>query len=162
MRRHGDHSTSYKEKHCTGVALWEFTGWALYCHGRKQGSMKADIVLERKALISQSEGNRKQTASLGVTWAHNDLKARLHCDTLPPTKPRLLIVPFPLGANFFQTSTHIYRILKRWAGEMAQWLTICFILEEPVRLCITAYDPSSKDPTPSSGVYGHLHAHNHI
>ena len=34
-----------------------------------------------------------------------DLRVHPHSDTLPPTKPHLLIVPLPLGGIFFETIT---------------------------------------------------------
>ena len=47
----------------------------------------------RKSIKSHTEGSLNK----------RDLKAHLHSDTLPPT--RSLIMSFPLGAIFFQTTT---------------------------------------------------------
>jgi hypothetical protein len=46
VKRHHDHSNSYKGKHLIGDGLW-FRGLICFCHGWKHGGMQADMVLER-------------------------------------------------------------------------------------------------------------------
>ena len=46
VKRHHDHSNSYKGKHLIGVA-YSFTGLAHFPHGREHGGMQADTVLEK-------------------------------------------------------------------------------------------------------------------
>jgi hypothetical protein len=45
MKRHHDHSISYKGKHLIGADL-HFRGLGHYHHGKKHGGMQADVVLE--------------------------------------------------------------------------------------------------------------------
>ena len=47
MKKHCDHGNSYKGKHLTGTGL-QFRGLIHYHHGRKHGSMQADMVLEKE------------------------------------------------------------------------------------------------------------------
>ena len=61
----------------------------------------------RKWYILQATGSQL-TVILSGTW-RKDLKARPHSDTLPSTRPHLLIVPLPLGAVFFQTTARTIR-----------------------------------------------------
>ena len=42
VKRHYDHSNSYKRKHLIGAGL-HFSGLDHYHHGRKPGEMQADI-----------------------------------------------------------------------------------------------------------------------
>jgi len=42
--RHHDQGNSHKEKHLIGAGL-QLRGLVYYCHGRKHGSMQADMVL---------------------------------------------------------------------------------------------------------------------
>lgn len=78
MKRH--HSNSYKGKHLIMAGL-QFRGLVCYCHGRKHGSSQADRVLKKewRALYSDRQAPGRNG------------------DTLPPTKPCLLIVPVPMG-----------------------------------------------------------------
>ena len=71
------------------------------------GSVQADMVPEKELRVL-----RLNPQAMGSGLCHTrcslsirDLKACPHSDTLPPTRPHLLIVPLPLGAIFFQTST---------------------------------------------------------
>ena len=47
MKRHYDHSNSYKGKHLIGVGL-QFRGLVYYCHGGWHGGKQADMVLEKE------------------------------------------------------------------------------------------------------------------
>ena len=44
MKRHHDHKNSYDEKHFIGAGF-QSKGYVHHCHGRKHGSMQADMVL---------------------------------------------------------------------------------------------------------------------
>lgn len=58
MKRHWDHSSSYKGKHLLGADL-QFRGELPHCHqGEKQGIMQADRILESS--MSGSIGSRKR------------------------------------------------------------------------------------------------------
>ena len=50
MKKHFDHSNSYKKKHLIGTGL-EFRGVVHYTHGRKHGSMQEDMVLEKELRV---------------------------------------------------------------------------------------------------------------
>ena len=50
MKRHHDHGKSYKEKHLIGAGL-QFRGAVHYQHGRKHGSVQADMVLEKELRV---------------------------------------------------------------------------------------------------------------
>ena len=66
--------------------------------------MKTDVVLELREL--HLAGSRKLTdCHTEGSLSKRDLKACLHSDTLPPTRPHLLIVPLPIGDIFIQTAT---------------------------------------------------------
>jgi hypothetical protein len=70
--------------------------------------MQADIVLEKeqrdlyldlhaaKGHCHLQAARRRLSSALGEVCAY-DLKAHPHSDTLPPTRPHLLIVPLPMG-----------------------------------------------------------------
>lgn len=51
---------------------------------REHGGIWADMVLELRVL--HLADNRKLTKTLGGILTIGNLKAYLHCDTLPPTK----------------------------------------------------------------------------
>ena len=76
-----------------------------YQHDRAQADMALALRVLRLA------GNRKSANStLREAWAKKDLKAHPYSYKLPPTRSPLLqqgllIMSFPLGAIFFQTST---------------------------------------------------------
>ena len=67
---------------------------------------QAGMVLEKELTVlhvgpqaaSKEETVTEQSLSIG------DLKAHPHRDTLPPTRPPLLIVPLPLGQTLKHTS----------------------------------------------------------
>ena len=46
VKRHHDHSSSYKGKYLIGAGL-QFRGLIHYHHDKKHGNMQADMVLER-------------------------------------------------------------------------------------------------------------------
>ena len=50
VTRHHDHGHSYKGKHLIRAGL-QFRVVAYYCHGRKHGSMPADLVLEKEQRV---------------------------------------------------------------------------------------------------------------
>ena len=63
--------------------------------------MQADMVLELRVL--HLTGNRKSAESHAEkSLSKRDLKARPHSDTLPPTRPHLLIVPHLWGSFSFK------------------------------------------------------------
>jgi len=50
MKRHHNHSNSYKGKHLIGAGL-QFRGLVCYCHGRKHVGKQADLVLKRQLRV---------------------------------------------------------------------------------------------------------------
>ena len=50
VKRHHDHSNSYKGKHLTGAGL-QFRDLVNYHHGRKHSGVQADVVLEREQRV---------------------------------------------------------------------------------------------------------------
>lgn len=81
---HHGHGSSYRGKHWIGAGL-EFRGnplwsWREAC----QYTGRHDA------------GERKETESMGLAWASETSEPALS-DTLSPTRPRLLIVPRPMG-----------------------------------------------------------------
>ena len=50
MKRHYDHSTSYKGKHFIGAVL-QFRGLVDYFHGGKHGSIQTDVMLEKELIV---------------------------------------------------------------------------------------------------------------
>ena len=50
MKRHHDHSNSYKGKHLIGAGL-QFRVLVHYCHGRKHSCTRADMMLEKEMRI---------------------------------------------------------------------------------------------------------------
>jgi hypothetical protein len=88
VKRHHSQGHSYKGEQLTGAGLQV----QRYHHGRKHGSVQADVVLEEpkvlhldlKAARRRLEFHTRQSLSIG------DLKAHSHSNTLPPTKPHLL------------------------------------------------------------------------
>ena len=58
----------------------------------------------RECYILQTKRSRLTVNAEG-SLSRRDLKARPQSDTLPPPGSCLLIVPFPLGASFFPTTT---------------------------------------------------------
>jgi hypothetical protein len=50
MKRHCNHSNSYKQKHVIGNGL-KFRGLVYYCHGGEHGSVWTDMTLERELRV---------------------------------------------------------------------------------------------------------------
>jgi hypothetical protein len=80
------------------MLAYSFRGSVHYHHDRKHGSVQADIVQELRVLHLVSKTNRRRLASRQL--GRRSLKAHPHSDTLPPTKPHLLIVPLPRPSIF--------------------------------------------------------------
>jgi hypothetical protein len=69
---------------------YSFRGLVHYHHGRKHGSMQADIMLKKELRVLHLDLTKARTrvpfytvCSLSIRV----LKAHLHSDTLPPTRP---------------------------------------------------------------------------
>ena len=56
------------------------------------GDVMVDMVLEEQLRLLHRVGNRKPTETLGSFLSIDNLKACPHSDTLPSTKPHLLIM----------------------------------------------------------------------
>ena len=67
MKRHRDHGNSYKGRHLIGAGL-QLRGLVHDHHGRKHGSMQADMVPEREPRVQhldpQAAGRDRETLSL--------------------------------------------------------------------------------------------------
>lgn len=61
---------------------------------------KAAMVLEKELRVLHLH---PQAADANE---HRRPQSHPHSDMLPPIRPHLLIVPLPMGAIFFQTTTH--------------------------------------------------------
>jgi hypothetical protein len=88
VKRHHDQG-----KHLIGAGL-QFRGSAHYQQGRKHSSIQAHMLLEELGVLHlhpKEARSRLTSRQLGG----GSLKAHPHSDTLPPTRPRLLIVPLP-------------------------------------------------------------------
>lgn len=89
-----DHSTAYNGKHLIGLT-YSFRWLHYYHHAGEQGGMQADMVVESST--AGSEGSRKRKP-LGLAWAFDTSEPTLS-DTLPSTRPQLLISIVPLHGN---------------------------------------------------------------
>ena len=93
MKRHHDHSNSYKGKHLIGADL-QFqrfsplsSRWEAWQHAGKHGSQRAEIS------TSWSIGSSRRLSHWPDLSIY-DLKVHPHpSDMLPPARPHLLIVP---------------------------------------------------------------------
>jgi hypothetical protein len=76
---------------------YRFKGPVHYNHGGKNGSIHADMVLKKELRVLHLDLKipRRRLSSSGSQ--EEALKARSHSDTLPPTRPHLLIVPLAVG-----------------------------------------------------------------
>jgi len=96
-------ATLIKANISLGLA-YGFRGSVHYHHGEKHGSVQADMVLEKELRVLHLDpkaARRKFFICTGQSLsARGDLKARPHGDTLPPTRPRLLIAPLLMGHAF--------------------------------------------------------------
>ena len=98
-----------------------FRGLVHYHYSRKHGSMQADMALQglrvlhfdpkaaRRRLFSAGS-QEKTILGTGQSLSIGDLKAHLHSDTLPPIRPRLLIVPPPHG--------HAFKYMNLWGPNL--------------------------------------------
>jgi hypothetical protein len=104
VKRHNDHSSSYKGKHLIGAGLQfqrfsplliviEEVWWCIGRHGAEEGA---------ESSTSGSAGSRKRMPY----WAWLEyLSPQYHptpCDTLPPTRPHLLTPYEPMGTVSFK------------------------------------------------------------
>ena len=98
MKRQHDHSNSYRGKNPLGLA-YSFRGLVHYHHGRKHGSIQADMVLEEPRILhlDPKAPRRRLSFHTGQSLNIESLKAHSHSDTLPPTRPHLPVVPLPVG-----------------------------------------------------------------
>lgn len=125
MKRRQDHSNSCKRRHLIGGGL-RFRGLTHSSHGRKHG-MQADTVMEKDLRVlstSQSVGSTKSSLSLG------DLKAHLCSDTWSLTRPRLLIMPLPVGQAFTYMSLcgpFLFKPLYTLSGKMILIVNTCIL-----------------------------------
>ena len=54
VKRHHNHGNSYKGKYLIGVAHLQFRALVHYHHGRNQGSLQEDMVLESELSVLTS------------------------------------------------------------------------------------------------------------
>jgi hypothetical protein len=66
VKRHHDHGTSYNGKHLIEVGL-HFRGLVYYCHGRKHGSLQADMVLEKELRVLHLDPQATGDCHTGLT-----------------------------------------------------------------------------------------------
>jgi hypothetical protein len=89
---------------------YRFRGSVHYHHGRKHGSIQADVVLEEsRVLYFESKAARNRLAArkrisftLGGGWSRPFSQGRTSSNkaTPTPTKPHLLIVPLSMGQAY--------------------------------------------------------------
>lgn len=65
VKRHPDHSNSYRGKHVIGAGL-QFRRLAHYCHGGKHGSVQAEMVLEMQLGILHLDWQQEERLTLGL------------------------------------------------------------------------------------------------
>jgi hypothetical protein len=78
---------------------YKFRDSVIYHHGRKHGSIQAGMVLEDLRVLHLDKAVARRDCLIGSQ--EDGLKAHPHSDTLPPTRPHLLIVPLP-GPSIFK------------------------------------------------------------
>jgi hypothetical protein len=61
------------------------------------------MLAEARVLHLDLQAAVGDCATVGIAGSRGDLKARLHSDTVLPTRPRLLIVSLPMGQAFKRT-----------------------------------------------------------
>jgi hypothetical protein len=87
VKRHHDQDKSYKGKYEIGAGLYSFRGSVHYHHGRKYGSLQADVVLEKELRdlhLYLKAARRWLSLSIG------DFKTHPHSNTLPLTRTYIL------------------------------------------------------------------------
>jgi hypothetical protein len=72
-------------------------------HGGRHGSVQADVALEELRVLPSYPQAPEGDCHPGCSLSIADFKAFPHSDTLPPTKPYLLVVPLPMS----QAITHL-------------------------------------------------------
>ena len=109
MKRHHDYRNSLIEDNISlrkaytfsGLSSWQESWWHAGRHGAGEGT---------KSSTSWSERQQKETVCVcvcvcvcvyhtGDSFSIYNLKACLHCDAQPPTRPHLLIVPLPMAKH---------------------------------------------------------------
>jgi hypothetical protein len=79
--------------------VYRFRGSVHYHYGRKYGSIQAGMTLEKlRVLPLVPKAARRR---LVLMWLGGESPPKPHSDTLPPTRPHLLIVPLP-GPSIFK------------------------------------------------------------
>jgi hypothetical protein len=97
VKRHHDHGNSYNWATFNRGLVYTFRS-SIYCHGGKHNWVQAGIVQEKlRVLHLVLKANRKRLASRQLGGSQSPP----HTDTLPPTRPHLLIIPFP-GPSIFK------------------------------------------------------------
>ena len=154
MKRHYDHS-SYKRKHFFGVAHVQFRWSFHYYHGgswRHAGRHGAGVVAESPTSCRQQEvvwGARHSLNIYEISKPTPQWHTFSNKTTSTPTRPHLLIVPFPLGAIFLQTTTHSHVLhCVHWSHTNGPLVTSVHYVIHKVRfeLAFTAYTYSVDFP----------------
>jgi hypothetical protein len=93
------HINSYKGKHLIGASL-QFRSLVHSHHGEKHGCAQTDMVLQKELRVLHLDPWAAGDCShSGCSWNIGNLKAHPHSNTLPPTTPYFLIVPFPMAKH---------------------------------------------------------------
>ena len=92
MERYYEQDNYYKDKHSIGAAL-QFLSSFHYHHGKKHGSRQAEMVLEKELRVldfyPKAAIRRLTLLHWGLSMTLGALRACLHSDTFPPTRPHL-------------------------------------------------------------------------
>ena len=99
VKRHNDQGNSYKGKHLIGASL-QVQRFSPLLSRKAHGIFQAGMALEKELrvlhLVSKGITRRLTSRQLGrVSQSYP------HSDTLPPTRPHLLILPLP-GSGIYK------------------------------------------------------------
>jgi hypothetical protein len=91
---------------------YSFRGSIHYHPGRKHGSIQANTGLEKELRVLCLDPKEARRLSLGRSGAEEEtFKAHPYSDTLPPTRPHLLIVSLSMGQAY---SNYHMKFFKRF------------------------------------------------
>jgi hypothetical protein len=109
------------------------------------------MVLEKKQTVLHLDlqAAERTVYHTGHNMGTGDFKVHSHSDILPPTRPHLLIVPFPIG--------QVFNLMSLWGA---------YLLKPPYSTpwppCTCSHDIMQNSFSPTSKVSTVYHSHNNI
>ena len=94
---------------------YSFRDSVQYHHGGKLGSMQADLVLEEPRVLHVDPKAARRRLCITVARCEHiyDIsKPWFYSNTLPLTRPHLLIVPLPMGQTYSNHHTPLWALLE--------------------------------------------------